>query len=107
MRDARAMTPATQPLPRTRRAYDHRFREQVARFGAKVVARQVQIPRSTASTWRRRGLRPVVTTEQFEQEKPHPLDSTVRGRSGRERSPLLFGFSWRCIVGGQAMIATF
>jgi len=78
MGDARAMTPATQTLPRTRRAYDHRFREQVARFGAKVVARQVQIPRSTASTWRRRGLRPVITTEPFDEEKQHALDSSVR-----------------------------
>jgi len=72
------MTPATQPLPRTRRAYDHRLREQVVRCGAKVVARHVQIPRSTASTWRRRGLRPVVTTEPFDQEEQHALDSSVR-----------------------------
>ena len=72
------MTPATQPLPRTRRAYDHRLREQVVRCGAKVVARHVHIPRSTASSWRRRGLRPVVTTEPFDQEKQHALDSSVR-----------------------------
>ena len=78
MGDARAMTPATAALPRTRRAYDHRLREQVVRCGAKVVARHVQIPRSTASTWRRRGLRPVVTTEPFDQEKQHALDSSVR-----------------------------
>jgi hypothetical protein len=78
MGDARAMTAATAALPRTRRAYDHRLREQVVRYGAKVVAGHVQIPRSTASTWRRRGLRPVVTTEPFDQEKQHALDSSVR-----------------------------
>jgi hypothetical protein len=78
MGDARAMTAATAALPRTRRAYDHRLREQVVRYGAKVVAGHVQIPRSTASTWRRRGLRPVVTTERFDQEKQHALDSSVR-----------------------------
>lgn len=72
------MTAATAALPRTRRAYDHRLREQVVRCGAKVVARHVQIPRSTASTWRRRGLRPVVTSEPFDQEKQHALDSSVR-----------------------------
>jgi hypothetical protein len=72
------MTPATPALPRTRRAYDHRLREQVVRCGSKVVARHVQIPRSTASTWRRRGLRPVVTMEPFDQEKPQALDSCVR-----------------------------
>ena len=42
MGDARAMTPATAALPRTRRAYDHRLREQVVRCGAKVVARHLQ-----------------------------------------------------------------
>ena len=55
MGDVREMTVATAVLPRTRRAYDHRLREQVVRCGAKVVARHLQIPRSTASTWRRRG----------------------------------------------------
>jgi len=72
------MTVVPAVLPRTRRAYDHRLREQVVRCGAKVVASHVQIPRSTASTWRRRGLRPVVTTEPFDQEKQHALDSSVR-----------------------------
>jgi len=71
MADARAMTPSMPALPRARRVYDHRLREQVVRCGAKVVARHVQIPRSTASAWRRRGLRPVVTTE--------PVDGKVRG----------------------------
>jgi transposase-like protein len=52
------MTPATADLPRTRRTYDHRFREQVVRCGASAVARHVHIPRSTASSWRRRGVRP-------------------------------------------------
>ena len=78
MGDVREMTVVPAVLPRTRRAYDHRLREQVVRCGAKVVASHVQIPRSTASTWRRRGLRPVVTTEPFDQEKQHALDSSVR-----------------------------
>jgi hypothetical protein len=34
----------------------------------------VQIPRSTASTWRRRGFRLVVTTDPFDQEKQHALE---------------------------------
>jgi transposase InsO family protein len=85
MGDVREMTVVTAVLPRTRRAYDHRLREQVVRCGAKVVASHVQIPRSTASTWRRRGLRPVVTTEPFDQEKQHALDSSVR-RQKRARA---------------------
>jgi hypothetical protein len=61
------MTLAISDTPRTRRAYDHRLREHVVRCGAKSIAKHVQIPRSTVSTWRRRGLRPVVTTEPFDQ----------------------------------------
>ncbi|HEX7507274.1 MAG TPA: hypothetical protein VF550_10920 [Polyangia bacterium] len=75
---ARGLTGAVSVGLKTRRAYDHRLREQVVRCGAKVVARHVQIPRFTSSTWRQRGLRPVVTTEPFDQEKQHALDSSVR-----------------------------
>ncbi len=63
--------------PRPRRAYDHRLREHVVRCGPMAVAKQVHIPRSTVSTWRRRGLRPVVTTEMFD-NKQDALDSSAR-----------------------------
>jgi hypothetical protein len=36
--------------PRTRRAYDHRLREQVIRSGARCLPQHVAIPRSTVST---------------------------------------------------------
>ena len=72
------MTLAILDTPHTRRGYDHRLRGQVVRCGAKVVARHIQIPRSTASTWRRRGLRPVATTEPFDQEKQNAIDSSAR-----------------------------
>jgi putative transposase len=72
------MTPATSALPRTRRAYDHRLREQVLRCGAKSIARHVQIPRSTVSTWRRRGFRPVITAEPAGQDYQPLLDSSAR-----------------------------
>ena len=49
--------------PRMRRAYDLRLREHVVRSGARSLARHVPIPRSTVSTWQRRGLRPVVTIQ--------------------------------------------
>jgi hypothetical protein len=42
-----------------------------------AVAKHVHIPRSTVSTWRRRGLRPVVTTELFD-NKQDALDSSAR-----------------------------
>ncbi len=65
------------PTP-VRRAYDHRLREHVVRCGAKAIARHVQIPRSTVSSWRRRGLRPVVTTEPIGQDLQHALESSAR-----------------------------
>ena len=61
--------------PRTRRAYDHRLREQVIRSGPRCLPKHVAIPRSTVSTWTRRGLRPVVSTEPIEQDRQQLLDS--------------------------------
>jgi hypothetical protein len=66
------------PTPRTRRAYDHRLREHVVRSGASSLARHLPIPRSTVSTWQRRGLRPVVTVEIFEQDRQQLLESIVK-----------------------------
>ena len=62
------MTAAVSTTVPTRRAYDHRLREHVLRCGPSAVAKHVQIPRSTVSTWRRRGLRPVVTTDPVGQD---------------------------------------
>ena len=61
-----------------RRAYDHRLREHVLRSGARSLARHVPIPRSTISTWLRRGLRPVVTIEPLDQDRQHLLASIVK-----------------------------
>jgi transposase InsO family protein len=72
------MSPAISTPPHTRRAYDHRLREHVVRCGAKSVVRHVQIPRSTVSTWRRRGLRQVVTTAPVGQEFQDALESNAR-----------------------------
>jgi hypothetical protein len=76
--DPTGMTLAISDTPRTRRAYDHRLREHVVRCGAKSIAKHVQIPRSTVSTWRRRGLRPVVTTEPFDQGHERALAASAR-----------------------------
>jgi putative transposase len=61
-----------------RRAYDHRLREHVVRSGARSLGRQVAIPRSTVSTWQRRGLRPVVTIEPLDQDQHHLLESIAK-----------------------------
>jgi hypothetical protein len=55
--------------PRTRYTYDHRLRDQVVRSGTRCLPKHVAIPRSTVSTWRRRGPRPVVTTEMFDNKQ--------------------------------------
>ena len=72
------MAPTASAAARTRRAYDHRLREHVIRCGGKSIVKHVQIPRSTVSSWRRRGLRPVVTTEPLGLYQQHVFDSRAR-----------------------------
>ena len=72
------MMSITSPGPRTRRTYDHRLRKHVVRAGARSVRHGLAIPRSTVSTWQRRGLRPVVTIEIIEQVRQQLLESIAR-----------------------------
>src|SRR5450631_4110467 len=67
------MTPALPSTPPHRRAYDHRLREHVCRTGARALGHGLHVPRSTVSTWKRRGLRSVVTLEAFEQDRQQLL----------------------------------
>lgn len=69
------MTPSLAAAPR-RRAYDHRLREQVCRTGSHALSRRLEIPRSTIATWKRRGLRPVVSVEMFQADR-HQLLRTI------------------------------
>jgi hypothetical protein len=88
--DLSGMTPAISAQPHAPRAYDHRLREHVVRCGAKTVAKHVQIPRSTVSTWRRRGLRPVVSMEPIAQAvslRSAQLDQRIRPRRDRGSRP--------------------
>ncbi len=64
--------------PRTRRTYDHRLREHVVRAGARSLGHGLAIPRSTISTWQRRGLRPVVTVDIIDQNRQQLLESIAR-----------------------------
>jgi transposase InsO family protein len=61
-------------LLQTRRAYDHRLRDQVCQNGALALLHELKIPRSTAATWRSRGPRRVVTLEEFGQDRQQLLD---------------------------------
>jgi hypothetical protein len=62
----------------TRRAYDHRIREQVIRIGTRCLPRHLAVPRSTVGSWHRRGLRPVVTIEPFDQDRQQLLDTVAK-----------------------------
>jgi hypothetical protein len=68
------MTPSLAAAPQ-RRAYDHRLREQVCRTGSHALSCRLDIPRSTIATWKRRGLRPVVSVEMFEADRHQLLRS--------------------------------
>jgi hypothetical protein len=64
--------------PRTRRAYDHRHLDHVVRTDSRCLPTPVAIPRSTFSTWRSRGSRPVVTIEPTEQDHQQLLDAIAK-----------------------------
>ena len=60
---------------RARCAYDHRLRDQVVRTGTRCLPKHIAIPRSTVSTWRRRGHRPVVTIEPTEHDRQQLVEA--------------------------------
>jgi|ERR1017187_4840121 hypothetical protein len=72
------MTTVLAATPQPRRTYDHRLREQVLRTGTRALTGHLAIPRSTVSTWRRRGLRPVLTMEPLEQDRQKLLDLVAK-----------------------------
>ena len=72
------MTPALLAAPQHRRAYDHRLREHVHRTGARSLGHGLHVPRSTISSWKRRGQRSVITLEAFEQDRAQLLASIER-----------------------------
>src|SRR5260370_36441847 len=67
-------------LRQSRRAYDHRLRDEVCRGGSLAQHHRLHIPRSTAATWRSRGPRPVVTLEEFDQDRQQLLDRVEKLR---------------------------
>jgi len=67
------MIPALAAAETRRNTYDHRLRQHVFRRGVRALPRHLAIPRSTVSTWQRRGLRPVVTVEALEQDREELL----------------------------------
>src|ERR1022692_473919 len=78
------MTPALRAVPQHRRAYDHRLREHVCRTGARALGRELHVPRSTISSWKRRGPRSVVTLEAFGHDRQQLL-TTIEKLEKRAR----------------------
>jgi len=66
-------------LLQARRAYDHRLRDEVCRKGT-LVQHILNIRRSTAAKCRSRGPRPVVTLEEFDQDRQQLLDTIEKLR---------------------------
>ena len=67
--DPTGMIPALAAAPKPRRTYDHRLRQQVCRTGVRFFGHRIHIPRSTITSWKRRGVPPVITLAPFNQEQ--------------------------------------
>ena len=78
------MTPALPAAPQYRRAYDHRLREHVHRTGARSLGHGLHVPRSTISSWKRRGPRSVVSLEAFGHDREQLL-GTIEKLEARVR----------------------
>src|SRR5437764_9572232 len=72
------MTPAPLAAPHHRRAYDHRLRDHVCRTGARALGHRLHVPRSTISSWKRRGLRAVVSHELFDHDRQQLLSNVEK-----------------------------
>jgi putative transposase len=73
-------------LLQARRAYDHRLRDHVCQDRPLPRLQELKIPRSTVASWRSRGPRPVVTIEEFGQDRQQLLDR-IEKLKRRERLP--------------------
>lgn len=78
------MTVSRPAAPQLRRVYDHRIREHVCRTGARSLGHGLHVPRSTISSWKRRGLRSVVSLDVFGQDRQQLL-STIEKLDTRVR----------------------
>jgi hypothetical protein len=76
--EALAMVDTSPATPWTCYAYDHRLRAQVVMSGTRCPPKHIRIPRSTVSTWRRRGQRPVVTIEPLDQDRQQLVDTIAK-----------------------------
>ena len=78
------------------RVYDHRIREQVVRTGHPELFPELEIPRKTALSWIRRGMREVVTLDEPGWEPAHHARIAKRKR----RVAMLSAWAWcsRCFA---------
>src|SRR5664279_3766576 len=63
---------------RERRSYDHRIKAQVAATGDPNLFPELEIPRSTAMSWIRRGVGEIVALEPEIDSEKQLLDRTAR-----------------------------
>jgi hypothetical protein len=67
---------------RSRRAYDHRIKEQIIRAGDPELFPELEIPRSTAVSWIRRGVGEIVSLVQADGGEP-ALQERIAKLEGR------------------------
>src|SRR5580658_5106960 len=67
---------------RSRRAYDHRIKEQIIRAGDPELFPELEIPRSTAVSWTRRGVGEIVSLVQADGGEP-ALQERIAKLEGR------------------------
>ena len=63
---------------RSRRAYDHRIKDQIIRAGDPELFPELEIPRSTALSWIRRGLGEVVSLDPDGRREPALRDRVAK-----------------------------
>jgi hypothetical protein len=69
---------------RSRRAYDHRIKEQIIRAGEPELFPELEIPRSTAVSWIRRGVGEIVSLVQADGGEPTLAVALARASAAQE-----------------------
>jgi hypothetical protein len=80
---------------RSSRSYDHRIKEQIIRSGDPGLFPELEIPRSTAASWNRRGVGEVVSLDEGDGGGEAGLLLDAPAANGGTASPS-WSSGWRC-----------
>jgi hypothetical protein len=88
---------------RSRRAYDHRIKEQIIRAGDPELFPELEIPRSTAVSWIRRGVGEIVSLVQEDDREP-ALRERIAKLEGRVAMLNRIGLMARRASGASSLV---